>query len=32
VYDGDRDGRPRVTPHATGGLLWHELVRRPAAG
>jgi len=28
TYDGGRKGRwPRVPPTATGGLLWHELVR-----
>jgi SAM-dependent methyltransferase len=28
TYDGGRKGRwPRVSPSATGGLLWHELVR-----
>jgi SAM-dependent methyltransferase len=27
TYDaGRKDGRPRVEPTATGGLLWHELV------
>jgi SAM-dependent methyltransferase len=27
VYDGTTPGRPRVDFTATGGLLWHELVR-----
>jgi SAM-dependent methyltransferase len=28
VYDGAASGRPRLGFDATGGLLWHELVRR----
>jgi SAM-dependent methyltransferase len=28
VYEGSEPGRPRVDFTATGGLLWHELVRR----
>ena len=29
IYDGGKKGeRPQVDPGATGGLLWHELVRR----
>jgi SAM-dependent methyltransferase len=28
VYDGVEAGRPQVGFDATGGLLWHELVRR----
>jgi SAM-dependent methyltransferase len=27
TYDGGKRERPRVEPPATGGLLWHELVR-----
>lgn len=27
TYDGNRRDRPPVGPDATGGLLWHELVR-----
>ena len=27
VYDGTSPGRPRLEFTATGGLLWHELVR-----
>jgi len=28
VYEGSEPGRPRADFTATGGLLWHELVRR----
>lgn len=28
VYEGSEPGRPRADLMATGGLLWHELVRR----
>ena len=28
VYDGAAPGRPQLAFDATGGLLWHELVRR----
>jgi SAM-dependent methyltransferase len=27
TYDGNERSRPRVSPDAVGGLLWHELVR-----
>jgi SAM-dependent methyltransferase len=29
TYDGGEDAWPRVVATATGGLLWHELVRLP---
>jgi SAM-dependent methyltransferase len=28
TYDGNKQDRPRVDSTTTGGLLWHELVRR----
>jgi hypothetical protein len=32
VYDGGAEGRPPVPAATAGGLLWHELTRRPAGG
>jgi hypothetical protein len=31
TYDGDHPDRPQVDPETAGPLLWHELVRGPAA-
>ena len=28
VFDGERDGYPRVEPGSAGRLLWHELTRK----